>query len=131
MNKINLSICLSFVASLLVFVSVSQAAPTLDGKTFSGEVKATTDKKGDPDTFIFKNGTFRSTACDEYGYTEAPYEASTKGDVTTFTSKTKNKNGATMSWSGKVEKEKISGTAVMTTASGEKTEMEFSGTPTH
>ena len=116
---------------LTLFASATFAAPALDGRTYTGDLKMGDDAKGDPDTFIFKAGTFRSTACDEYGYESAPYTATEKDGVTTFHSQTKNKSGATMNWEGKIVKEKVSGTAVMKTASGEATNATFSGELTH
>jgi len=129
MNRILFKVIVAaFSCSLLVLPAV--AAPQIDGRTYAGEVKMGDDKP-DPDTFIFKAGTFRSTACDQYGYDAAPYTSSEKDGVVSFHSQTKNKSGATMDWNGKIEKQKISGTAVMTTASGEKSEATFTGELTH
>ncbi len=35
---------------------------------------------GDADTLTFRDGKFRSSACDKYGYSDATYKTSTQGD---------------------------------------------------
>ncbi len=116
------------VLSLFVFAPVSFAAPgALDGKTFTGAMLKKGDKKADPDTFIFKSGTFRSTACDQYGYKEGTYSATAGKDKTTFTAVTKNTNGATMNWTGAIKGRKINGTAKMTDSEGKTMEFTFHG----
>lgn len=102
------------------------AGGALDGKTFKGKVWTEGDP-GDPDSFIFKAGEFRSTACDQYGYGSAPYTVSDKNGVKSFTATTKNKNGAEMHWEGSVKGNDIEGSAVMKTQSGEETPMKFAG----
>lgn len=108
----------------LVFLigNVAFAAPSpnpLEGKTFVGQMGKTGDKKGDPDNFEFKSGHFHSTACDEFGYKEAPVTVNSTKDAVHFESTTQNDKGAKMSWKGTLKGNKIEGTAVMTTASGE------------
>lgn len=102
------------------------AGGALDGKTYTGMV-GEPDKAGDPDNFIFTNGTFRSTACDQYGYTEAPYTVSEEGEETTFSATTRNKGGATMAWHGTVDGDEIEGTAVMTPKEGKAQTFWFKG----
>lgn len=111
--------------------SLVYAAPTpqkLDGKVFSGEVGEKGDKKGDADNFEFKNGTFRSTACDEFGFTSAPYSLTEKNGKRIFTSTTHNDGGDQITWNGEVKGDAISGTAERKTKSGEKFSMWFNGT---
>ncbi len=117
-----------FLISILFVSSAFAATSTniLEGKTFKGEVVAAEKgAKPDPDTFIFKDGQFHSTACDQYGYGTAPFTVHEKKGKTVFNTMTKNKNGATIKWHGQVEGDKISGTAVMTTGKGKKTNMTF------
>ncbi len=118
--------------AVILAVVLPTAAPVLaaggelDGKTFKGKIWAEGDP-ADPDTFIFNSGTFRSTACDEYGYESAPYTVTSKDGVKTFTSTTKNSGGATMLWQGTLKGNEIEGSAVMTDKAGEKTPMKFAG----
>ena len=118
------------LAAIFINTSPSLAATkgALDGKTFAVELKDEGADKPDPDNLIFKDGTFRSTACDEYGYNAAPYTADQKTTGTNFTAETHNPKGAKIAWNGTVTGNKVEGKAVMTYASGEKSNMTFHGT---
>lgn len=83
---------------------------TLDGKTFVGEIGKEGQEKGDKDTFIFKDGKFRSTACDAYGFSEAEYAAITEADKVEFDSTTVSPTDGTMQWHGTVKGDKLEGT---------------------
>ncbi len=93
----------------------------LDGKVFVGSLVKSGAASGDQDKLSFKNGTFVSAACIQYGFHEAPYTAEEKGGVVTFTASVKNAGGETMRWNGTVRDGVLEGTAVHTTASGETT----------
>src|SRR5208337_1395611 len=56
----------------------------LDGKVFVGQIGKKGAKSGDKDELIFKDGNFRSTACEKYGFGPAPYIAKTGEGETTF-----------------------------------------------
>jgi hypothetical protein len=115
------------VFGLLAAAGVTPAAAgDLDGSTYAGMV-GESGKAGDPDNFIFTNGTFRSTACDQYGYTEAPYTVAEDGGKTTFSATTINKGGATMAWHGTISGDTIEGTAVMTPKEGKPQTFWFKG----
>ena len=118
------------LGSALVSAAICLAAPRgmLDGKTYAGEIKSQSSEKPDADNFIFNHGTFRSTACDDFGYTAAPYSTGMKGGQTTFHAETRNSRGASIAWNGSISGDEISGTAVMTDSEGEKTNMTFKGT---
>ncbi len=45
----------------------------LDGRNFVGIVLECGKTEGDADTIVFKDGRFRSTACDRYEYGDGPY----------------------------------------------------------
>ena len=47
----------------------------LDGRNFDGIVLRCGETSGDADTLSFKDGRFRSTACDRYGYGDGAYTA--------------------------------------------------------
>ena len=77
---------------------------TLDGKSFFGKIgeKGKTDGFGD-DQIIFKDGKFRSTACDKFGYGEGEYTTTVKKDTTFFETTTISPKDGTMKWKGFVK----------------------------
>src|SRR5437870_686761 len=92
----------------------------LDGKTFVGTIKKK-GQPGDADKLIFKDGKFRSTACEKYGFKEARYVSKRDGAKTRFELDVENAKGAKNHWSGTVDGTKLEG--VMTyIADGETTE---------
>jgi hypothetical protein len=93
----------------------ADAPVTLDGKTFVGE----TAEKGksaqsSPEEIVFKDGTFRSKACDAYGFTEAAYTVKTRYGAAIFSAETHSPNEGTIRWKGKVEGDKLEGTYIWT-----------------
>jgi hypothetical protein len=86
----------------------------LDGRTYFGQ----NGSKGEPadhdDVFIFDEGMFRSTSCDEYGFTKGRYEATEKDGVIYFKSITESPTHGRMAWEGKVDHEALEGTFVWT-----------------
>src|ERR1700690_2025607 len=73
------------------------SASSLDGKSFAGETGEKGKTKGDKDTFTFKNGRFYSSACDKYGFGDAPYAVKEEGGKTVVTAETTSKKEGTMS----------------------------------
>ncbi len=124
--------CLSLLASIVLIAGSAIAAPNpaLDGKTFKGEVKIGSEKS-DPDNFVFDKGTFRSTACDEYGFTASPYNTTAVNGKTAFQVTTKNKDGWTIAWNGTLSNNTIEGTAIRTNGEGKVEHGTFKGTATH
>jgi len=108
------AVCLSIISST---PNYAVADDSLDGKTFS--VKITEhgkDGEARDDEIIFKDGTFFSTDCEQYGFGSAPYEYRTKDGTTLFiTSATSEKEGE-IQWEGKVEGDQISGTSIWSKA---------------
>ncbi len=86
----------------------------LDGKTFAGEMGEKGKEAAGKDTFIFKDGTFRSTACDAYGFDAGAYQAATDGDITTFHAQTVSPTDGTNMWMGTVMGDTIEGTFTWT-----------------
>jgi len=84
---------------------------SLDGKSFLGQMGQQGSEKGNPDEFIFKEGKFRSIACNPYGFGDAPYTASANEDMMTFEAETHSPTDGVMQWKGTVTGEKIEGTA--------------------
>ena len=60
----------------------------LDGRNFTGIVLECGKTEGDADTIIFRNGRFRSTACDKYDYGEGAYTATMAEGAVRFEAQT-------------------------------------------
>ena len=95
----------------------------LDGRIFEGVVLECGKTSGDADTLIFKNGRFRSTACDRYDYGDGPYTASPSGDAVAFEAETVSPKYGKLLWKGVVRGPRLDGTLTMVRdgkAAGEK-----------
>ncbi len=97
----------------------------LDGTRFVGRLTAEGKKKGDKDTLIFKDGTFDSVACRHYGFKPSPYTAEAAGGKRTFHSVAKNVRGETMDWTGAVDGDQMTATALYTDKRGKTTKYAF------
>ena len=112
------------LASILGLVAISAAvvpsAPAqangLDGRSFSGVFLERGKTSGDADTLIFKDGRFRSTACDRYGYSDAPYKAMPAGDGTRFEAETQSAKYGKLVWNGTIRGNKLDATVMMVQA---------------
>ena len=114
MSKATRGTVISFAAALLILSAASSGAEkmALDGATFVGTMTEKGKTKADQDQLVFKDGKFRSTACDVYGFPETPY-TSTVGDGTTrFEATATSPKEGTMTWKGNVKGNVIEGTAV-------------------
>lgn len=107
--------------------SEQAAAGILDGKSFTGEMMQAGKKTGEKDEFVFAEGKFRSTGCDQYGFTAVSYTATTKAGVTTFTSEATSETDGKMAWKGTVKGDTIEGTAVWTKEGQTPTQYHFKG----
>jgi hypothetical protein len=85
----------------------------LDGRTFQGVFLERGKTSGDADTLIFKDGRFRSTACDRYGYSDAPYKVVKAGGDTTFEAETQSAKYGKLQWSGVIRAGKLDATVMM------------------
>lgn len=117
-----LATCLCYAADETAKVSKGP----LDGKSFVGEIGKKGETKADKDEFSFKDGTFLSTACVEYGFKESPYQTKAVGDKVTFTATPVNAKRELMNWKGTVAADTIEGTATYESKSG-KEEYWFKG----
>ena len=72
----------------------------LDGRSFAGVVLECGKTEGDADTIIFKDGRFRSTACDQYDYGDGAYTATARRRRGAA-SRRRPKARSTASWSGR------------------------------
>ena len=103
-------------------------AAILDGKAFKGTIsKEGQKKKGDKDELVFKDGTFRSTACDKYGFTETAYTAHEEAGKTTFEATATNKEGEKMEWKGTIAGDKAAAAATFVNAKGKTEKYGFQG----
>lgn len=87
--------------------------PTLDGKNFDGIVLERGKTSGDADTLIFKDGRFRSTACDQYGDGDGPYTSTTSGGNVVFEAETESPKYGKLMWNGVVRGPRLDGTLTM------------------
>ena len=98
------------VAALL---SAGAQAQVLDGRSFHGVFIERGKTSGDADTITFKDGRFRSSACDRYGYSDAPYKAVAAADGTRFEAETQSPKYGKLLWSGQVRGGKLDATVMM------------------
>jgi hypothetical protein len=100
--------------SLAVATAPARAQTSaLDGRSFEGVVLERGKTSGDADTLIFEDGRFRSTACDQYGYSDGPYTASASGDAIAFAAETESPKYGKLLWQGAVRAHKLDGTMTM------------------
>ena len=92
---------------------VSSQADNLDGRRFEGVFIERGKTSGDADTLVFKDGRFRSIACDRYGYSDAPYKTSMTGDAMRFEAETQSAKYGKLVWNGVVRSGKLDATAIM------------------
>lgn len=119
------SVCASLISSSL---NAASAGETLDGRTFTVGLTETGKNETTEDELIFKDGTFFSTGCEQYGFTPAGYEARSKGGVLMFKSTlTSDKEGKT-EWEGAVTGDEISGTMFWTKEGQEPVIYTYKGT---
>lgn len=101
-----------FLALGLLAGSAFAEMGALDGKTFTGQMGEKGKEEGMKDDFVFKEGKFRSTACDLYGFSDAVYTTTGDGNTVAFHAVTTSAtDGATMEWNGVARGNKIEGTA--------------------
>src|SRR6185436_20612389 len=100
------------LAAAIVPPSVAHANG-LDGRSFQGVFLERGKTSGDADTLTFKDGRFRSSACDRYGYSDAPYKVSTVGDTTRFETETQSAKYGKLVWNGTVRGGKLDATVMM------------------
>ncbi len=85
----------------------------LDGRNFVGVVLECGKTQGDADTIVFKNGRFRSTACDRYEYGDGAYTAKAVDDAVTFEAQTESPKYGKLIWRGVVRGRRLDGTLTM------------------
>lgn len=93
-------------------VQAQQSTP-LEGRRFDGVFIQRGKTSGDADTLTFQGGRFRSSACDRYGYGDAPYRISQQGDTVVFEAETESPKYGKLIWRGTVRGDKLDATAMM------------------
>lgn len=86
---------------------VSAGQGPLDGKTFVVETGEKGKSGGDRDTLTFKDGSFRSAGCDQYGFGDGAYTSTANGDAIQFEAVTTSPTKGKMTWKGTVQGDKI------------------------
>jgi hypothetical protein len=105
-------------AGAVALVTATMLSPVaqaggLDGRSFQGVFIERGKTSGDADTLVFKDGRFRSVACDRYGYTDAPYKTAAVGDALRFEAETESAKYGRLVWNGMVRGGKLDATAMM------------------
>lgn len=104
------------VCALLIGANLKPAlaGDSLDGRSFSVMLTEANKNEGSQDELIFKDGTFFSTGCEEYGFTPAKYESKSKDGVILFKSTLASGKEGKTEWEGAVTGDEISGTMFWT-----------------
>lgn len=100
-------------AAAFAIASSPALAESLDGKSFEGVFLAKGKTRGDADTLTFKNGRFHSSACDQYGYSDASYKTTSDGNAIRFEAETLSPKYGKLRWTGFVRGEKFDATVMM------------------
>jgi len=112
-SKVFLFLLVLFLSVISTDLNISFADDSLDGKTFS--VKLSEQGKVDEatnDELIFKDGTFFSADCEQYGFSSASYKTKSKGDTTLFVSTLVSDKEGKAEWEGAVKGDEITGTFI-------------------
>jgi hypothetical protein len=104
---------LLLAAGAVLTATANAQAGTLDGRRFEGVFLARGKTSGDADTLLFQGGRFRSTACDRYGYSDAPYRVVATGDALSFEAETESPKYGKLVWRGVVRGDHLNATATM------------------
>ena len=103
-------IALLLAAPLLASADSPDTKP-IDGKTYTGTITKSGENQGDPDDFVFKEGTFISTACASFGFKPANYSTKADGKRLLFDAVNETDNGVHMHWKGVIQGDHLEATA--------------------
>jgi hypothetical protein len=103
----------ALIATLLTAPLLAAAAEDkpVDGKTYTGTITKHGETQGDPDDFVFKDGTFISTACAGFGFKPAVYTTKQDGKRLQFDAVNETDNGVHMHWKGFIQGDRLEATA--------------------
>jgi hypothetical protein len=107
------ALALAGTATVMSLSPAQAQAQALDGKSFDGIFIAKGKKSGDPDTVSFKDGRIHSSACDQYGYSIAPYQTTVDGNAVRFEAETESPKYGKLRWTGYVRGDKLDATVMM------------------
>ena len=99
--------------ALTALVPTLAMAESLDGRSFQGVFLERGKTSGDADTLTFKNGRFHSSACDQYGYSDAPYKTAAAGDALRFEAETQSAKYGKLQWNGVIRNNKLDAVVMM------------------
>ncbi len=122
------------VLNLLAFSAVGLADENkgaLDGMTFKGSIGPKAAKKHYDDDLVFKDGTFLSTACEQFGFHAVPYTATKAKGKTMFEATATNEKGEKMVWKGTIAGKMASATIDNMSAEGKKEAWMYKGKAAH
>jgi hypothetical protein len=115
MNRSTRTAAAVALATAAAFPAFAEST-ALDGRKFEGVFIQRGKTSGDADTLVFRDGRFRSSACDRYGYSDAVYKTASSGDSTRFEAETESAKYGKLRWSGVVRGGKLDATATMVRA---------------
>jgi hypothetical protein len=104
---------MTLVACAALSATARAQSGQLDGRRFEGVFLERGKTSGDADTLLFQGGRFRSTACDRYGYSDAPYRLIPAGDALTFEAETTSPKHGKLVWRGMIRGDYLNATATM------------------
>ncbi|MBI2266591.1 MAG: hypothetical protein HYU64_15750 [Armatimonadetes bacterium] len=102
------------VLSVFVLSSLAIGATQsklLDGKTYVGQMGEKGKGAEFQETLVFKEGTFRSKACDPLGFTAGPYGTTTQDGETRFTAVCSSPREGRIFWKGTVKGDLVEATS--------------------
>lgn len=103
---------LLLAAGAMLTAATRAQTSQLDGRRFQGVFLERGKTSGDADTLTFQGGRFRSTACDRYGYSDAPYRVIPAGDTLTFEAETESPKHGKLVWRGVIRGDYLNATAM-------------------
>ena len=109
----HLSLIHAGALALAALAPTLSVAENLDGRSFQGVFIERGKTSGDADTLTFKDGRFRSSACDQYGYSDAPYKTVAAGDGVRFEAETASAKYGKLYWAGTIRGNKLDATVMM------------------
>jgi hypothetical protein len=86
---------------------------TLDGRKFVGVVLECGKTEGDADTLTFKDGRFRSDACDRYEYGDGSYTVTAADGAVSFAAQTESPKYGKLVWQGVVRGKRLDASFTM------------------
>lgn len=115
------------LAVLFLVSPVVAASGALDGSVFTVSM-AEQGGEAQADTLTFADGTFHSSACDQYGFAAAAYETTDADGAISFEATATSATEGENRWTGTVSGDAIRGTLVWSKAGQDPITYEFSGT---